>query len=184
MADFFKKLRKEMDEGVTIASVKSKNLIETTKIRNRISSLQGQKESRLNELGVQYYRGWSMEEIQTEDVQNRLQTICENIKAIDQEIQLKEEEIEKIHKEEQDLMNRKKPQLCKCGQNINPEALFCNHCGAKVEEVLKKNGAGEESKSELAECSCGKTIREGTKFCGGCGNNVEHLFNSSDQKED
>lgn len=50
-----------------------------------------------------------------------------------------------------------------CGNPLNREAVFCKHCGMRVEVVSSPRPVVSEA------CSCGEPWREGSKFCRRCG---------------
>ena len=55
MADFFEKLKQGLDRSITTVGVKSKELIETQKVKGQISSIEHKKRKALEELGEIIY---------------------------------------------------------------------------------------------------------------------------------
>lgn len=51
MVDFFDKVREGIGKGITTVSVKSKEMVETTKLKGQVGTLQEQKRSALEEMG-------------------------------------------------------------------------------------------------------------------------------------
>jgi hypothetical protein len=93
MENFMNRLKKEIDRGVTIVGAKSKELLETTKIKSRISDLNNQKQQSLEEIGKLTYQMFSNPNY---DGGTAIQDKCRFVAELEEEIQLKEDELEKI----------------------------------------------------------------------------------------
>jgi hypothetical protein len=93
MENFMNRLKKEIDRGVTIVGAKSKELLETTKIKSRISDLNTQKQQSLEEIGKLTYQMFSNPNY---DGGTAIQDKCRFVAGLEEEIQLKEDELEKI----------------------------------------------------------------------------------------
>ncbi len=129
MADFFEKVRREIDKGITTISAKSKEMLETTKLKSQIGTLQEQKRSALEELGnivyVMFHKGAFDEE--------RIKLKCEALAGLDKQIEEKDEELQRIHLEaKQTLGGPNTVARCDCGAEIYEGAKFCRQCGKKL----------------------------------------------------
>jgi hypothetical protein len=63
-----------------------------------------------------------------------LKTRRKAITEIDQQIEIKEEELAQIHAQSQQAMGTAKPApVCTCGTAIPQGSKFCNNCGRKAE---------------------------------------------------
>jgi predicted polyphosphate/ATP-dependent NAD kinase len=130
MGDFLQKVKQGIGKGVTTASVKSKQVVETTKIKSQISGLEERKKAMLEELGNIVYVMVSKSEID----QERLKAKCSAIAAVDSEIKQKQEELREVHLKAQQALGRPKPlKVCDCGEAIYEGTKFCGKCGKRVE---------------------------------------------------
>jgi len=135
MADFFDKLKQELDKGITTISVKAKETIETTKIKGQISKLKEDKRKSLEEMGNIVYSMILEENFDIEKIIAQFNVI----KDLDNQIQKLEEELkelqEKAQKEIESLKTTeiaKSTNKCECGAEIPPGAKFCVKCGKKL----------------------------------------------------
>lgn len=129
MADFFDKLKQGVGKGVTTVSVKSKEMLEASKLKSLVADIQRQKKVALEELGnivyTMHLKGSFDEE--------RLRTKSAGIVALDEQIKQKENELGEIHAKAQEALGKPKPVgTCACGAEIPEGAKFCGKCGAKV----------------------------------------------------
>ena len=133
MADLFQKVKQGIGKGVTTASVKSREVVETTKIKSQINRLQDQKKALLEELGSIVYTMSSKGNFDEE----RLKTKCSVIVGVDAQIRQKEEEMDQVHLKAQEALGKPKPiTVCECGEAIYQGTKFCGKCGKKVEPAL------------------------------------------------
>ena len=56
MDDFFKRIKQEIDKGITVVGAKSKEIIDTAKINTRIGELKDEKDKMLREIGMIVYK--------------------------------------------------------------------------------------------------------------------------------
>lgn len=135
MADFFDKVKQGVGKGLTTVSVKSKEMLETTKIKGQIGTLQEQKKDALEELGNIVYTMFLKGAFDEERIKGK----CEVIVGLDSQTKDKEEELKQIHlKAEEALGKPKAVGICGCGAEIYDGTKFCGRCGKKVEEIVKK----------------------------------------------
>lgn len=134
MADFFSKVKQGIGRGVATASVKSKEVLETTKIKSQIHGLEDQKKALLEELGNIVYT-MSLKGSFDEE---RLKTKCAAVAALDGQIKQKEEELKEVHLKAQEALGKPKPiAVCTCGEEIYESTKFCGKCGKKVEPIIQ-----------------------------------------------
>jgi NADH pyrophosphatase NudC (nudix superfamily) len=130
MADFFEKVKQGVGKGLTTVSVKSKEMVETTKIRGQIGTFQGQRKFAIEELGNIVYTMFVMGGFDEERIKGR----CEAIAGIDKQIKGKEEELAQTHLRAQEALGMPKAvAICACGAPIYESTKFCGRCGKKVE---------------------------------------------------
>jgi len=131
MADFFDKVKDGINKGVSTVSVRSKELVEVTKLKAEIDSLQRKKKDSIEELGNIVYVMLSRDNFD----QSRVMSKYQEIAGIDQQIKVKEEEMQRLRAEAQAALG--KPVTvgtCECGAPVSQGARFCAKCGRKVEQ--------------------------------------------------
>ncbi len=131
MADFFDKLKKGLDEGITKMKVKSKELVDTTKIKGEISNLNQRKSSLLLTVGTEFY---NMHKAGTFDI-DKFKDKFNEIENIDKQIELKEKELEEVRKAAEEVIGKTPPKTkkCSCGAELPLDAKFCTSCGSKLD---------------------------------------------------
>lgn len=165
MADFFAKIKDGLGKGVTAASVKSRELLDSNKVKSQISSLQKEKKESIEELGniafTMFLKGGFDESI--------LNNKCTFISKIHDQLKEKEQELRDIHlKAEEELGNPRPIDTCPCGADIYANTIFCGKCGAKYEE-LKPQGRTEQIKKSCTQCNT--ILDPNSRFCSTCGCN-------------
>ncbi len=151
MPGFFDKLKDSLDKGVTAASIRSKELLETQQVKSRIGALQDQRRSALEQLGGAVYEMMLSGNIDQEPLRARV----EEIAGLEREIAEKEDELRQIHIRAEEALKGVSPaapasaqpsepaptqappaagKTCaNCGAQISEAAKFCPSCGSKVE---------------------------------------------------
>ena len=130
MTDFFDKVKQGVGKGVTTVSVKSKEMLEASKLDSQIADVQKQKKEASEELGniahTMLLKGSLDEE--------RLRAKSAAITALDEEITQKENELMEIRAKAREALGKPRPvAICSCGGEIREGAKFCSKCGKKVE---------------------------------------------------
>jgi NADH pyrophosphatase NudC (nudix superfamily) len=130
MADFFDKVKQGVGKGVATVSVRSKEVLEVSKLKSQIADLQKQKKEALEELGnivyTMHLKG-SFDEV-------RLRAKSGSVAALDEQVKQKETELAEAHAKAQEALGKPKSVgTCSCGAEIHEGAKFCGKCGAKVE---------------------------------------------------
>jgi NADH pyrophosphatase NudC (nudix superfamily) len=168
MADFLSKIKQDVGKVLTTVSVKSKEMLETTKIESQIKTLQEQKKSALDEIRNIVYTMFLKGSFDEEHIKGK----CEAIRGLDNQINMKKKELREIHiKAEEALGKPKVFAMCDCGAEIYEGVKFCGKCGKKVEGIIKKTA--EELSPEKVCSQCGAKLLLGVKFCSKCGAKLE-----------
>lgn len=167
MADFFDKVKQGVGKGITTVSVRSKEMVETTRIKGQIGTFQGQRKIAIEELGnivyTMFLKGGFDEE--------RIKGKCEAIAGVDRQIKEKEEELTQIHlKAQQELGMPKTVSVCACGAPIYEDTKFCGKCGKKV-EVLPRKIVEEETTPAICP-HCNAQLTPDARFCANCGGKI------------
>ncbi len=131
MADLFDKLKKGLDEGITKMKVKSKELVDSTKIKGEISNLKQRKSSILLTVGTEFY---DMYKAGTFDIE-KFKDKFNELENIDKQIELKEKELLEVHKTAEEVVGKSDPKVkkCSCGAELPLDAKFCTFCGSKLD---------------------------------------------------
>jgi hypothetical protein len=134
MTDFFDKVKQGIGKGITTVSVKSKEALETTKLKGLIGTLQERKKSSLEELGNIVFTMF----LKGKFDEKRIKEKCEIIGELDSEIKEKEEELKQVHLKAQEALGLPRAvAVCNCGAEIYEGTKFCVKCGKRVEEFVK-----------------------------------------------
>lgn len=131
MADFFDKLKKGLDEGLTKMKVKSKELVDSTKIKGEISNLNQRKSALLLTLGTEFYDMYKSGTFDMEKFKDKFN----ELENIEKQIELKEKELEEVHKTAEEVIGKPSPKVkrCSCGAELPLDAKFCTSCRSKLD---------------------------------------------------
>lgn len=162
MADIFEKITGGIDKGIKAVSSKSKELIETTKLKAEISDVQNAIQIKFQTLGKKVFgmlnRGTLKE--------NELKTDYNEIAALFKKITELEEAMKKAEIEA--LKMRFGADAVMCSKCRSPNRLgdkFCSNCGTPIVT---------EFVSEGKTCpTCGASLKGEAKFCVRCGRKME-----------
>lgn len=140
MADIsFEELSRTLSSAAENVGKKTEEFIEVQKIRAQINSAARSVEKSYKDLGEMIYRRYSA----GEGVDAEVAVLCEDIAQLQQSIIEKKEE----------LASRKGKKICPtCEAEIDPDAVYCMKCGAKVAESQEDaDDFDDESAQTLAE---------------------------------
>lgn len=159
MADFFEKVKQEINKGVATVSTKSKEMLDSSRIKGQIDALTRQKKDGLEELGnivfTLFLKGISDE--------GRVRSQCEALASLTDQIREKEEELRKVRTKADDPLGKQMPVgVCLCGSPIFGETRFCGKCGRKVGLSAPERCPG-----------CASPLSADARFCTNCGRKVE-----------
>lgn len=142
MSDFFDKLKKNIDKGVSKASKKSAEIAEKTKLQTQIMSLKNDKKNEISELGKVTYEMFKEGNLDEEVLNLKFESIME----IEKQIEEKEEKKENVEKEVDEVSDENIEESEKvesqpeeitcpnCGEKNPQDAKFCQNCGHKLQE--------------------------------------------------
>ncbi|HEV2352243.1 MAG TPA: zinc ribbon domain-containing protein [Terriglobia bacterium] len=132
MGNFFDKVKQGVGKGVTTVSVKSKEMLETSKLKSQIADIQKQKREALEELGNIVY----IMHLKSAFDEERLHIKSASIAALEEQIRAKEAELAETHAKAQEALGRPKPVgVCACGAEIHEGTKFCGKCGKARDTV-------------------------------------------------
>lgn len=181
MADFFNKVKKGLNKGTTVISVKSSTMMETNKLKGEILSLKKEKTEVFTAMGEKFY---NMKKEGGVNV-SELEVIIARAFEIDQLMEQKENAIEEvIRKQEETLKSLDNDAsdkiICSCGESVALGTKFCPKCGNKIDHIVQEDVVEEVKEEDIHEeviieditCECGATLPAGTVFCVQCGRKV------------
>ena len=126
MTEFLDKVKDGFDKGVTVVSVRSKEMLEAAKIKTRIGSLANQKKDALEELGSLVY---AMRQQGGLDLGQEAADKCAEIADFAKQIEAKEEELRQVHLEAKKNLGIP---VCSCGVELAEDDKFCSKCGKAI----------------------------------------------------
>lgn len=181
MADFFSKLRGQLDAGIAKVSTKSRVTIESTRLGAQIRKLTKEKEEALTRLGARVYRGMTQDgQVDQPALENDVQHISEferSIAVLSQEIA----RLEALDAATPWSASEEAPPIatCDCGAPLTETMQFCGDCGKPTYEIIAKAQAAQRARAEESQtgatmvCStCQAEISATAKFCRSCGTTV------------
>ncbi len=125
--DFFDKIGKKASEAYKMTADKTGRLAKETKLKLKMGELKAQINDVYEEIGKRVYENHIREN--DENAEQEIEEKCVKIDVLS-------DEIESLLKECMELNNKKQCQ--QCHTEIEKEAKFCKHCGAKQEEPEKE----------------------------------------------
>lgn len=150
---FYDEIGKKLSRTGQEAVQKTKNFTEITKLNSEISEIERGINRAYTEIGKIYYQKYAVTSTDN-DMLLYLQQIVDSLQKME-EIQEKIRIIKGIGK-------------CKnCGADVDTNAIFCNHCGARQIPEVKIPENGEKCPA------CGQRIEKGQMFCTQCGRKVD-----------
>lgn len=130
MAEFFDKLKQGVSKGVNTVNVKSKEMLEVSRLKSQLAELQKKKGQLLEELGSIAHTMLSKGALDEE----RLNAKSSEIGKLEEELSQKEDELAETHTRAQEALGKPKAVgTCSCGAEIHEGTKFCGKCGKKVE---------------------------------------------------
>ena len=131
MVDILDRVKQGIDKGVTVVSVKSKEMMEVARIKNQLSVLRNQQENILSGLGELVYQMYLQNTFNEEKIRNK----CEVIALLASQIQEKEAALKELHFRAEVALGKS---FCNtCDSELSPGAMYCSRCGEKIAEYEK-----------------------------------------------
>lgn len=162
--EFFDKLGKKASEAYKMTADKTGKLAKETKLKLKMSELKAQINDVYEEIGKRVYEKHLRESDET--AEKEIEEKCVKIDVLS-------DEIESLLKECMELKDKK--QCKQCHTEIEKEAKFCKHCGAKQEEPKKE--------PEILEVEVVETVEVSQPQENADKNNEENGFENKDEKD-
>jgi hypothetical protein len=131
MADFLGKVKQGIDKGVTVVSVKSKEIMEVAKIKNQLGTLREEQERAFLILGENVYQMYMQNGFNEE----KIRTKCEMITLLGSQIQEREVNLAQLHLRAEVALGKSFCTFCMAELSVG--AVFCSRCGEKIAELEK-----------------------------------------------
>jgi hypothetical protein len=126
MSDLFDKVKQEIEKGISTVNIKSKEVLESLKIKKQVETLQEQAEIATAELGQMVYGMF----IQSNLNQEKIEEKCQVILVLNRQLKEKEIELNQLHLETGAALG--KIYCINCKAEICEGTQFCGQCGEKV----------------------------------------------------
>ncbi len=130
MAELFSKVKQEIEKGFSAVSVRSKEVLESMKIKKQVESLKEQMTNSTAELGRTVYFMYNQNNLD----QTQISEKCAAISAIDKQLTEKEAELKQLHLESGEALG--KSYCTNCKAEVTEGFRFCSQCGAKIPERM------------------------------------------------
>jgi len=126
MADFIEKVKHGIDKGVNVASVKTREIRDMSRLKNQLGILCEQLKTAYSNLGEFTYDLYRVKNLD----QKKLAEKCQEVEKLLEQVRQKEVEIKEIRIKSLEAMGK---QLCSGCEAILPNgAKFCMGCGQKM----------------------------------------------------
>ena len=130
MAEFFDKVKEEIEKGISTVSLKSKEVLESMKIKKEIETLEEKIKTATTELGQIVYSMYTKNKFD----QVKIFETCEPIAALSNQLGGKKTELSELHFETGAALG--KTYCSKCKTILAEGAQFCGACGEKVADPI------------------------------------------------
>ncbi len=128
MAEFYQKVKQEIEKGISNVSIRSKEVFENIKIKKQIENLEEQINTSLVELGQSVYTMFGANLFNQEEIGQK----CELIAGLEWQLTERKEELSQIHLQAGTAIGKIYCNNCKA--EIAEGAQFCGQCGQKAPE--------------------------------------------------
>lgn len=155
--DFFEKLGKRISDMGSAVAQNTKNFADTTSLQKTNSDNKKKIEQLYTAIGKAYYEAHKNEADAAEAA-----TMAE-ITALLAQIDENNEKIKQI---------KGVTKCANCGEDIAPDAMFCNNCGTKVVRETPAAAPVVEAAPAIEQrlCpTCGQPVGKDNLFCNNCG---------------
>lgn len=156
------KMKNSFEKGVAAVSIKSNELVETTKLKSANAGLEDQILELKTQLGDAYLEHWKAGTLASVDFLR----FCREMMEIEAEIDANLKRIEEIKTAAERLEQQNAGIIiCACGKPNRVGSKFCVNCGVKLEPIVPAAG--------VKTCACGAEVKAEANFCPKCGNRLE-----------
>lgn len=132
--EFFDKLGKKASEAYKITADKTGKIAKETKIKLKINDLKSQINQIYEDIGQRIYQKHIREN--DENVEKEVEEMCVKVDVLS-------DEIESLLAQSLELKDKRQ---CKvCFTEIEKDAKFCKHCGAKQDDIKESENNHEET---------------------------------------
>ncbi|HBF37787.1 MAG TPA: hypothetical protein DDW50_10740 [Firmicutes bacterium] len=128
MAEFYQKMRQEIEKGISNVSIRSKEVLENMKIKKQVENLEEQIKNSQVELGQSVYTMFG----ESSYNQDLIAQKCEIITGLEQQLWEKKEELNQLHLETGTALG--KIYCSRCKTEIADGAQYCSQCGEQAPE--------------------------------------------------
>ena len=126
MADLWQDVKKSVDKLTTTINVKTKEVVQVSKVKKEIDELKSKMRSYFPALGELTYTMYSEGNFD----QEKLNEKCKVIATLEEQVQQKEKELKQVYRESQEARGRRFCPFCEA--KIPDDAKFCNQCGTSL----------------------------------------------------
>jgi len=141
----FRKLTETVSKGVSTATEKAQQTVEITRLHAQLIAKRRDIGKLMEEIGGMVFEGYLSGDLLLE--KNRMIPACEQIRAIQREIQAMENRMMELRNEKE----------CACGKKVPFDARFCPSCGTPFPEPLAVTAEGEDQTAPVLQLPEGET---------------------------
>ncbi|HBE81056.1 MAG TPA: hypothetical protein DDW65_25195 [Firmicutes bacterium] len=128
MAEFYQKVKQEIEKGISTVSIRSKEVMEDMKIKKQVETLEDQFETAKSGLGQMVYGMFGQNNFSQEQIVEN----CKVIGELEQQLQDKKQELNQLHREAGTALG--KTYCSRCKTEIPEGHQYCGQCGEKAPE--------------------------------------------------
>ena len=131
MADLWQDVKKSVDKLATTINVKSKEVVQVSKVKKEIDELRDKIIAHfpgLGEVTYNMYREGNFD-------QAKIDEVCGEIAALEEQVKQKENELKQIYRDSQEARGKRFCPYCELA--IPVDAKFCSQCGKNVPDEEK-----------------------------------------------
>ncbi len=152
--DFFEKLGKRISDMGNSVAQNTKNFADTASLQKGISDNKKKIEQLYADIGKAYYENHKNEADAAQA------DVMAEITALLAQIEENSEKIKQI---------KGVTKCANCGEDIAPDAMFCNNCGTKVVRETPAAAPAVPVSDQRLCPTCGQPVGKDNLFCNNCG---------------
>ncbi len=127
MAEFYQKVKQEIEKGISNVSIRSKEVLEDIKIKKQVENLEEQINTSLRELGQTVYAMFRANLFNQEEIIQK----CDSIAGLEHQLQEKKDELSLIHLQAGTALGKAYCNNCKA--KLTEGSQYCGQCGQKTQ---------------------------------------------------